>query len=70
MFIGCIIICWVETPSTPPFIGQGGVGFTWKVRVDYSCTRIELYLYLPILQDLFNDSLLNRLDCGPPGLNP
>jgi hypothetical protein len=34
MCIGCIIISWVETPSTPPFIGLGGggVGFTWNIR--------------------------------------
>jgi hypothetical protein len=29
----CIMICWVETPSTPPFIGQG-VEFIRKIQVD------------------------------------
>jgi hypothetical protein len=27
----CILICWIETPSTPPFICQVGVGFTRKI---------------------------------------
>jgi hypothetical protein len=26
--VGCIMIAWVETPSTSPFVGYGGVGFT------------------------------------------
>jgi hypothetical protein len=53
----CIMIHWVETSSTPPFIGEGGLGFTREVRVDYNCIRPGLYLYLPILQDLSNDYL-------------
>jgi hypothetical protein len=24
VWVGCIMITWVETPSTPPFIGEGG----------------------------------------------
>jgi hypothetical protein len=30
MCVGCIIIRWVETPSTPPFIGEGGGGRVYK----------------------------------------
>jgi hypothetical protein len=33
MCVSCIMIAWVETPSTPPFICQGGVGFIWKIRL-------------------------------------
>jgi hypothetical protein len=33
----CIMIHWVETPSTPPIIGQG-VGFTGKIQVGYYST--------------------------------
>jgi hypothetical protein len=43
----CIMIRWVETPSTPPFIGQGCR--LYKDMVGYSCTQPKLYLYLPIL---------------------
>jgi hypothetical protein len=62
------MIRWVETPSTPPFICHG-VGFTSKDRVSYSLIRPGLYPYLPILQDLSIDCLLNRLDNGPPSLD-
>jgi hypothetical protein len=65
----CIMTHWVETPSTPPFIYKG-VGFTEKDCVGYSCIQLGLYLYLPILQDLSNDFLLNRLSYGPPGPDP
>jgi hypothetical protein len=34
----CIMIYWVETPSTPPFIGQGGR--VYKEDLD----RLLLYL--------------------------
>jgi hypothetical protein len=45
------------------------VGFTRKDRVAYSLIRLRLYLYLPILQDLSTNYLLNRLDNEPPGLD-
>jgi hypothetical protein len=62
------MIHWVETPSTPPFICQGGgVGFTWKGRDCYSLTQQGLNLHLTNLQDLSIDYLLNRLGTGPPG---
>jgi hypothetical protein len=44
------MIGWVETLSTPPFIGKGRVYIEDPVR--YDCIRPELYLYLPNLQDL------------------
>jgi hypothetical protein len=40
-----------------------------NVRVGYSCTRLGLYLYLPILQNLSNDYLLSHVSYGPPGLD-
>jgi hypothetical protein len=65
----CIMSYWVETPSTPPFIcqGGGGVGFTKKIQVGHSFTRLGLYLYLPILLDLSTNYLSTRLGHGPPG---
>jgi hypothetical protein len=41
------------------------IEFTKKDRVGYNCVRSILYLYLTILQDLFNDYFLGCLDYGP-----
>jgi hypothetical protein len=41
----CIMICWVETLSTPPFIYQEDR--VYKERVSYNLIRSGLYLYLP-----------------------
>jgi hypothetical protein len=57
-------------PLYPSFYMPRGVGFTREVRVSYSPTQLGLYLYLPILQDLSIDYLLNRLSDGPPSLDP
>jgi hypothetical protein len=45
------MIAWVETPSTPPFIGYGG-SIYMEDPVCYGSTWPRLYLYLPYLQDL------------------
>jgi hypothetical protein len=45
-----------------------GVGFTRKVRIGYNFTWSRLYFYLPILQDLSINHLLNHLVYGPLGL--
>jgi hypothetical protein len=65
----CTMIHWLRPPLLLLYMLRE-VGFTMKDRVSYSCVRPRLYLYLPILQDLFNDYLLNRLGYGPPDLDP
>jgi hypothetical protein len=67
--VGCIMIHWIETPSTPPFIGKGGVGFTCKTPSVIIVLDPDS-LYLPCLQDSIYNYLLNHLDYGPPGLCP
>jgi hypothetical protein len=42
---GCIMITWVETPSTPPFICQGGGRVYMEDLVGYGSTKLGLYLY-------------------------
>jgi hypothetical protein len=59
-----------QDPLYPSFYMPSRVGITRKNQVGYSHTQLGLYLYLPILQDLSNDYLLNRLSYGPPGPDP
>jgi hypothetical protein len=67
----CFIICWVKAPLPLLLKSKGWVvGFIRKVEVGYSFNQLGLYLYLPILQDLPHNYLLNRIGYGPPGPNP
>jgi hypothetical protein len=69
MCIDYIMICWVETSSTPPFIGYGGRVYM-KDSIQLLLYSTELYLYLPSLQDSIYNYLLNRLGYGPPDSCP
>jgi hypothetical protein len=46
--VGCIMNAWVETPSTPYFIGKGGRVYM-EDPISYASTGPRLYLYLPYL---------------------
>jgi hypothetical protein len=59
-----------QNPPLPLLLYAKGVGFTRKDRVGYNYTQPGLYLYLPILQDLSNNYLSNRLGYGPLDPNP
>jgi hypothetical protein len=62
------MIHWVETPSTPPFICQGGRVYK-EDQVGCSFIQSGLYLYLSILQDLSTKYILNCHGNRPRGPN-
>jgi hypothetical protein len=55
------MIHWAET-HLPLLLYVKRVGFTRTDRVNYSCNHPGFYLYLPILQDLSINYLLNSLN--------
>jgi hypothetical protein len=64
-----IIIHWIETPSTPPFIGYGSK--VYKEELGWLLLYLTKTLcLLGYLQDFIYNYILNRLGYGPPGPCP